>query len=336
VTQFQGSTVSEVRTQCGWLALTVRLVNNEDYAEFEFQTGSVPIHDGIGKEVITRFSTAVRSDSLYYTDSNGREYQTRKRNFRPTWNLTVTEPIAGNYYPVNTGAFIRDASQQFSVLNDRSQGGGSINDGQFELMIHRRLLWDDARGVGEPLNETDSITPYPNPVRIGDGLHCTGSHFVYMNTPQGSLSRVRGLQSRIFQTPQLGFTPLTGSVQNWISTYKVEQSWIKTELPINVEVMTLQNLGNGENLLRLSHQFGIGEDAKYSSPVSVDLSSLFTFPLSNVKEVSLTTNQDVAKMTTLQWQTEENEDVATAGIIPFDGASVTINPIDVRTFVFTK
>ena len=38
-------------------------------------------------------------------------------------------------------------------MNDRAQGGASIKEGELELMIHRRCLHDDARGVGEPLNE---------------------------------------------------------------------------------------------------------------------------------------------------------------------------------------
>lgn len=42
-----------------------------------------------------------------------------------------------------------------SILNDRSQGGSSYNRGEIEIMIHRRLLHDDWRGVGEPLNETE-------------------------------------------------------------------------------------------------------------------------------------------------------------------------------------
>ncbi len=40
------------------------------------------------------------------------------------------------------------------MLNDRSQGGSSLNSGEVEIMIHRRLIKDDDRGVGEPLNET--------------------------------------------------------------------------------------------------------------------------------------------------------------------------------------
>lgn len=41
-----------------------------------------------------------------------------------------------------------------SIVTDRSQGGASLRDGELELMVHRRLQADDARGVGEPLNET--------------------------------------------------------------------------------------------------------------------------------------------------------------------------------------
>ena len=35
-----------------------------------------------------------------------------------------------------------------------STGGASLKTGEMELMIHRRLLYDDFRGVSEPLNET--------------------------------------------------------------------------------------------------------------------------------------------------------------------------------------
>jgi len=302
-------------------------------AEFEFQTGQIPIGDGMGKEVITRFTTGVKSNSMYYTDSNGREFQTRKRNYRPTWNLTVTEPVAGNYYPVNVAAYLKDANSQFSILTYRSQGGGSINDGQFELMFHRRLLWDDGRGVGEPLNETDGITPYPDPHRLGTGLHLVGSHYVYVDTPANSLAVVRAAQSRIFSPLVLGFTTLSTNVPQWIASHTVTRSWANQELPLNVDLITLQPTGAAERILRLSHLFGVGEDSKYSSPVTVDISKLFTFPVMNLKEVSLTTNKNVSEMKQMKWKT--TDDVAPAFEGEFDGSSVTITPMDVRTFTFS-
>lgn len=30
-----------------------------------------------------------------------------RRNYRETWTLNVTEPVSGNYYPVNSRIFIR-------------------------------------------------------------------------------------------------------------------------------------------------------------------------------------------------------------------------------------
>ena len=83
-----------------------------------------------GKEVVTRFSTSIASNATLFTDSNGREMQRRVRDYRPTWNLTQTEKVAGNYYPVNAAAAIRDDAAQLTLLVDRSQGAGSIRDGE--------------------------------------------------------------------------------------------------------------------------------------------------------------------------------------------------------------
>ena len=44
------------------------------------------------------------------------------------------------------------------MLIDRAQAGGIIKAGVFEFMVHRRLLYDDARGVNESLNEVDPAT----------------------------------------------------------------------------------------------------------------------------------------------------------------------------------
>lgn len=91
--------------------------------------------DKHGKEIITRYTTGIRSNSTFYTDSNGRETIKRIRNFRPTWQLHLDEPIAGNYYPVTSKMVVKDGNLEMAVLTDRAQGGTSLTDGQVELMV---------------------------------------------------------------------------------------------------------------------------------------------------------------------------------------------------------
>ena len=42
-----------------------------------------------------------------------------------------------------------------TIMADRSSGASSITDDSMEVMVHRRLLDDDAFGVQQPLNETE-------------------------------------------------------------------------------------------------------------------------------------------------------------------------------------
>ena len=73
------------------------------------------------------------------------------------------------------------------ILTDRSQGGASLKDGSVELMVHRRILHDDARGVDEAMNETEYIAPYP-PFRDasskGNGLVITRMHHLVLGFSQ--------------------------------------------------------------------------------------------------------------------------------------------------------
>lgn len=117
-------------------------------------------------------------NNVFYTDSNGREFMRRQFNFRPTWDLDVFEPISGNYYPLSTGMYIRDeeTNRQLSLLTDRGEAGASLRSGEMEVLVHRRLLVDDLRGVGEALNETTGgMSHYPEWKRSGDGITVTGT-----------------------------------------------------------------------------------------------------------------------------------------------------------------
>lgn len=42
-------------------------------------------------------------------------------------------------------------------MNDRSQGGSALSEGTIEFMQNRRIPADDSRGMGEWVDEKDSL-----------------------------------------------------------------------------------------------------------------------------------------------------------------------------------
>ena len=115
---------------------------------------NAPGHLGGGKEVVLQINSALVSNGTFYTDSNGREMVLRRRNARgPSYPpYVVGEPVAGNYYPVNSMISLDDGETELAVVVDTTMGGSSTKDGSLEVMLHRRCLHDDGRGVQEPLN----------------------------------------------------------------------------------------------------------------------------------------------------------------------------------------
>jgi len=107
--------------------LTVRITLEEDVPiiKFEVDLFGLPDTTSEGHEVTVNFhATDIDNDGIFYTDSNGLEMQERKLNYRPTWNLTLTENenISANYFPVNTAIAVRDKESglAMTVMNDRS------------------------------------------------------------------------------------------------------------------------------------------------------------------------------------------------------------------------
>lgn len=137
--------------QPAWLTQVIRLWAGAQDVEVEWTVGPIPIYNQQGFEVISRYGIpGAVTNGAWATDSNCREFQPRVRNQRQSWNLTLSEPVAQNYFPVNCAIQMADAASGavLSVVTDRSQGGSSMVDGTVELMLHRRMLKDDGRGVG--------------------------------------------------------------------------------------------------------------------------------------------------------------------------------------------
>jgi len=100
--------------------------------------------------------------------------------------------VVGNIYPVNAAMYLQDALASMAmVIDDRSQGGALLH-GALELMVQRRNVADDDKGVAEPLNETcGGMTPYPpygNGTWVGDSVIVQGASFVSRERSSGCQS----------------------------------------------------------------------------------------------------------------------------------------------------
>ncbi|XP_060071778.1 lysosomal alpha-mannosidase-like [Ylistrum balloti] len=340
---FGEAMVREVHQQFSpWVSQVVRLYEHKKYAEFEWTIGPIPIDDGYGKEVISRFSTNLNSFDTFYTDANGREILQRRYNHRDTWTLNQTEDVAGNYYPVNTRIFLRDEARniQFTVLTDRSQGGASLRPGSLELMVHRRLLADDHRGVGEPLNETGSD---------GRGLIIRGKHYVFLETIPKSARCHRDLALQLYMAPSLSFMDGNGGQEVWIQNWGVKWTAIKTPLPENVHLLTMESwptpgtdpLRDNNFLMRLEHLYEVDEDPELSQPVTLDLNQIFQFGLKIENEVTLGANLPLSQLRRMGWDIIVDKQVPDTDKSPdttlrVDNTTITLNPMQIRTFVVTS
>ncbi|CAJ2635805.1 unnamed protein product [Trifolium pratense] len=337
----RGPLVDEVYHKfSSWIYQVTRLYKGKDHAEIEYTIGPIPtgggFGDGIGKEVITRITTNMATNKEFYTDSNGRDFLKRVRDHREDWPLNVTQPVAGNYYPLNLGIHTTDKKSEFSVLVDRATGGSSIKDGEVELMLHRRLLSDDGRGVGESLDEEVCVIENNN--ATCEGLTVRGNYYISIdNVGAGSRWR-RTTGQEIYSPLLLAFTH--ENAENWKSSHLTKGTVMDPNysLPPNVALITLEELDGGIVLLRLAHLYEPNEDAQYSTLAKIELKKLFaTKTINELKEVSLSANQEKSEIKKLTWKVEgdkgQEPQAVRGGTVSTSDFVVELGPMEIRTFL---
>ncbi|KAG7212847.1 hypothetical protein KM043_002203 [Ampulex compressa] len=335
----KGPVVQEIhQTINEWISQVVRVYTGEEHVEFDWLVGPIPVHDKIGKEIVTKYTSNLNTNGEFYTDLNGREMLKRKRNYRPTWELELHEPISGNYYPLTSKMSLKDEDKhlKLSALVDRAQGGSSINDGEMEIMLHRRLLRDDAFGVGEALNET----------AFGTGLIVRGTHYLF----GGSTKKLDALtlkEKNLALELELRSWPLVmpiehDAINTWCNMSKLQNSALAKVLPPNVHILTLEPWKDGTLLLRLEHIFEVGEALQLSQPVEVNIQDLFsTFTITSIEETTLGANQWLKDSNPLQWEPETNdvlqEQETNSQSVEIQGnvINVLLKPMEIRTFILT-
>ena len=201
-------------------------------------------------------------------------------------------------------------------------------DGSIEIMLHRRILHDDSMGVDEALNET----------AYGKGLVVTGKHILFVDQPSDSARLHRIGAQQFFMHPLATYSlPNATSYTNYSTMYRQSWSALLDTMPMNVHLLTFDQLGSKQYLVRVEHYFELNEDANYSQPVTIDLQTLFKSigTIANTTDLILTANLPLSNLHRLDWTTTDGQSSHFHYFeeqYPSNGTIITLNPMQIRTF----
>uniref|UniRef100_A0A8D0KRJ9 Alpha-mannosidase n=1 Tax=Strix occidentalis caurina TaxID=311401 RepID=A0A8D0KRJ9_STROC len=142
----EGPLFSEVTSYYQHVQTVVRLYNVPGVEGLSLDLSClVDIRDHINKELALRLSTDIESDDTFFTDLNGFQIQPRRYQRKL--------PLQANFYPMPTMAYIQDAQSRLTLHTAQALGVSSLGSGQLEVILDRRLMQDDNRGLGQGLKD---------------------------------------------------------------------------------------------------------------------------------------------------------------------------------------
>ncbi|KAI1235311.1 hypothetical protein IHE44_0002955 [Lamprotornis superbus] len=142
----EGPLFSEVSSYYQHVQTVVRIYNVPGVEGLSLDVSClVDIRDHINKELALRFSTDIESDDTFFTDLNGFQIQARRYQRKL--------PLQANFYPMPAMAYIQDMQSRLTLLTAQALGVSSLHSGQLEVILDRRLMQDDNRGLGQGLKD---------------------------------------------------------------------------------------------------------------------------------------------------------------------------------------
>lgn len=143
-----GPVASDVTAIYGpFLAHTVRIYNTKTALDraiyIENDIDFEPPPKNRETEMYMRIVTDIENGDVpeFHSDQNSFQYQRRVK--------VPSIGVEGNYFPITSAAFIQDERMRLTLMTTHAQGAASLEPGQLEVMVDRRTLYDDYRGMGE-------------------------------------------------------------------------------------------------------------------------------------------------------------------------------------------
>jgi len=332
VTVVTGPVVNLTYHEYGYVTQEMRLWVGAGDVEIERTVGPVNITGNKSREVITRYSSGLASRGAWRSDSNCRESQPRRRDWRGNWTVNISEPVAANFYPAACLVSLSDGATTLAVAVDRAEGSSSLADGQLELLVHRRMAHRDGiEPRGYMLDE---------PGVDGHGLIIRGRHWLLAAPAAAAPAAVKAMAQRALAAPTSAATTFAGldlAPDRWLAAYHGTASLLAMPLPPSIHLATVHAHSDSTWLVRLAHLYEAGEDAALSAPVSIDLATLFaTRAIAAAVEMTLPGAMALADVPQTTYRTEGGI-VVTLPVVPPAPAganlTVTLSVMQIRTFL---
>nr|XP_039268766.1 alpha-mannosidase 2-like [Styela clava] len=294
-----------------------------------FVTNKVDIRNGMDNKELSMRITApdvANDENSFFTDLNGFQMQKRKTRLDKI-------PIQANFYPMPTMAFIQNEKARLTVLTGQPRGVASLVSSQLEIILDRRLMQDDNRGMGQATKDnlatSDNfvilIERWSNTPGVPDSS--SDNHFpsiiahhslLELLHPMWSMQYRNIEHNEVTTTYKDSYLPLAGS----------KQSADEPPLPCSVHIVNLRSIESKEVegtptdesaliVQKFGHECHLDTCRLYKSSClasdSEDFLNLATFyPATNIVSTSLS----------LQYTEDE---------IPPDG-DWKIEPMEIKTF----
>lgn len=331
-----------------------------DFVEVTSGIGSLTVPGGAaGMEVMMVLSTGLENKGTWYTDSQGLEVVQRVNCTRPWHSSLVPFPtktcdhqiIGSNLYPANVFSYIRDEAHTsasnvdyFGVIGDRSRGVLSKKVGDLQFLVHRRAESANDNLGAEVLRDSDRIV--------------TTSRLV---TARGHAPFNQILRRTAQATTYPPLVRYSSSVSS--TTHSIPTS--DHLLPPQIHLHTMSVVKPGRMVLRLQHIYAIGDGAGLGVPVSFDVMPLLRargatwLEGATLSETDITATQPVGDLDRMPWNTcdlttgsvstvppnpllqteaeeekmQAQEQIVVGAEIGMETVNITMNPMDIRTFV---
>ncbi|XP_063546367.1 alpha-mannosidase 2 [Cydia strobilella] len=201
-------------------------------------------------ELFMRIQTNIQNGDPqeFYTDQNGFQYQKRVK--------VDKLGIEAHYYPMTTMAWLQDEETRLTLVTNHAQGASAFEPGRLEVMLDKRTLYDDYRGLGEGVVD-NKVTLFQNwlllepmPGSQGTVREAGAQDFRHSNERYFSPNQKPYTKESTYQLPSPTAEYLSRTLNYPVNTFLLDTSEVG-EVEVKTHQTFVENFPPGVHLVTL-------------------------------------------------------------------------------------